>query len=170
MNKIVVIFILSCISSFCLAQQQIMFNKIIDPTYYPVTKQYTLPQSVTCFFKDGSKKRMMLEHVNGDTLFFIKFYNQTGNACLYSSLRKMKIHKKGEVFLGVLCAGFSGTAIFFVTIAIMSNHPPTDAGDPSLAISHLAAIASTIPITGAIITAAALPKHYDPQKWKLYAK
>ena len=170
MKRLIAVFILLLGINFCFAQQNLFFEEIRDSHYQPAIKKYSLPQSVTCTFKDGTKKRLMLENVQGDTLFFRKYYNQAGNACLYSSLEKIKIHKEGEVLTGILCAGFSGTAIFLVTIATIANHPPTDASDPSQFISHVFAMASIIPITGAIITAVSFPKSYKLNKWKMYVK
>ena len=171
MNKIVAFFILLFICNICFAQEKIVFEQQQATFIEPVKRVYTLPKSVTCTFNDGTKQRLVLERINGDSLIFQKYYNQTQNYdCIYSALQKIKIHKKGEMFLYTLLAGFTGTTIFFLTVANILDHPQTDVGDPSKLFAVVFRIASILPISGAVITVASFPKKYNPHDWKLYAK
>ena len=171
MNKVVAFFILLLSLNLCFAQQKIVFEKVDANQFSPFKKEYTLPKSVTCTFKNGTKQRLVLEKVKGDSLIFQKYYNQPQNFdCVFSSLEKIKIHKKDEEVLYVLFSGFALTTASFITIAILDNHPPVDAGDPSLGLAYLFSMATIFPITGAIITASSFPKNYKISKWKLYAK
>ena len=171
MNKILAVFILLFSCNFIFAQQKIVFEKIHDNFKVHLKKIYTLPKSVTCTFKDGTKQRLVLEKVKGDSLIFRKYYNQTQNFdCTLSSIKNIKIYNKDEKVLYVLFSGFALTTVSFIAAAIYNNHPPTDAGDPSLFYANLFSFASIFPITGAIITCAYFPKNYKLSKWKLYAK
>ena len=157
--------------NFCFAQQKIVFEKIDDNFKDHLKKIYTLPKSVTCTFKNGTKQRLVLENVKGDSLIFRKYYNQKQSFdCVFSSLNAIKIYNKNEKVLYVLFNGFVVTTVSFIAAAIYNNHPPTDAGDPSLSYANLFSMATIFPITGAIITAAYFPKNYNFNKWKLYAK
>ena len=99
MNKTVTVFILLFIGNFCFGQQRIVFQKIDPNQFAPFTKVYSLPKSVTCTFNDGTKQRLVLESINGDSLIFRKYYNQTQSFdCVFSSLKKIKIHKKTKTF------------------------------------------------------------------------
>ena len=85
------------------AQQKIRFFKKNSDC---VSKTYTLPVSVTCTFADGTKKRLMLEKIIGDSLVFEKYYNQDKiYDCSSIKILKMNFHKKGEYILFPLTIG-----------------------------------------------------------------
>ena len=171
MKNLLLIFILLSACNFCFAQQKIVFEKIHDNFKEHLKKEYALPKSVTCTFKNGTQHRLVLEKVTGDSLIFRKYYNQTQNFdCVFSSLIAIKIYNKDEKVLCLLFTGFALTTASLITAAILNNHPQVESGDPSLFYANLFSMATIFPITGAIITAAYFPKNYKLNKWKLYAK
>ncbi len=173
MNKILAFFILLFICNFSFAQQMIVFEQTIPNFINQIKREYTLPKSVTCTFKNGTKHRLVLERINGDSLIFRKYYNQTQNYdCVFSSLKKIKIHKKKENALYVLCPILASASIF---LAYTSNYlilrGNLDIGDPSLSMTYDFLIPLSI-ISGvsAIIISTSFPKKYNPHNRKLYAK
>lgn len=155
-------------SIVAIAQQRIVFE-LKDGSK---AKEYRLPKSVTCTFNDGTKQRLVLEAVNGDSLIFRKYYNQQQNFdCIYSSLKKIRVHKSSDVLLYSTFITCSGTAILMIVSAFyLSSGVQNDAGDPSLGIASFLISASVLPITGAIITGFKLPPKFKTEKWTLYAK
>jgi hypothetical protein len=168
MNKTLAFFILLFVGNFLFAQQRIVF----DLHKGKWLEEYTLPKSVTCTFKNGTKQRLVLEKVKGDSLIFRKYYNQQlSYDCLYSSLKKIKVHKKGEEITYTVFFMSLATSVAFLTSAvILGDSVPSDAGDPSHGTAGVLVILTAIPFTGIIISAFNLPKHYEPTEWKLYAK
>jgi hypothetical protein len=173
MNKMVAFFILLFINSICFAQQKIVFEKNDSNLFAPFTKEYTLPKSVHCTFKDGTQERLVLEKVKGDSLIFQKYYNKTQNYdCVFSSLKKIKIHKNGEVTLYILFVGLTGSAVTMSYLSYLGfNTEIKDAGEsaPRL-MATLILFPVAITTIGAVITLANFPKSYKPKKWKMYAK
>jgi len=172
MKNILLIFILHFCINFCNAQQKIVFEQITPTFINKIKREYLLPKSVTCTFNNGTKQRLVLEKVKGDSLIFQKYYNQTQNFdCVFSSLKKIKVHRKGENFTYVL---FSGFTIFGLALTAFAVENPdfvaSGAADPSGFFYALIVYPIVLTTTGAIITSTSFPKKYYTDEWKLYVK
>lgn len=149
------------------AQQQIVLvNKNNNSS-----KSYSLPLSVTCTFKDGSKKRLILENVIGDSLVFEKYYNQYKYDCKYNFIVKMRIHKRGEIVLYTLFGTFLASTVIFATVAgYCFSAPVNDPGDPSYSTGALLIPVAAISGIGAVICKNHLPRTYKTKDWELNEK
>ncbi len=149
------------------AQQKIVFvNKNNNNS-----KSYSLPLSVTCTFKDGSKKRVILEKVIGDSLVFEKYYNQENNDCRFNSLKKIHLHKRGEIVLYTLFGTFLSSTVIFATAAgYLMSAPVNDPGDPSHSTGVLFIPVAAISGIGAVIFKNHLPRTYKTKDWELNEK
>lgn len=149
------------------AQQQIVFENKNNNS----SKSYSLPLSVTCYFKDGSKKRVVLENVIGDSLVFEKYYNQVKYDCTFNSIVKMRIHKRGEIVLYTLFGTFlASTAIFAAVAGYSFSAPVNDPGNPSYTIGALFIPVAAVSGIGAVIFKNHLPRTYKTKDWELNEK
>ena len=160
-------FLLIFIFGFLLtqAQQKIRFFKENSDC---VSKTYTLPVSVTCTFLDGSKKRLMLEKIIGDSLVFEKYYNQDKiYDCTSNKILKMNFHKKGEYVLFPLTIGVVGPTLAFGYISL------------NLLFNLKSEAAVILPITSLLTLVGGtcsyylirnLPYSYRTSKWKIHEK
>lgn len=150
------------------AQQQIRFFKEKSDR---VSKTYTLPVSVTCTFLDGSKKRLMLEKIIGDSLVFEKYYNQVTYDCTFNSIFKMRMHKRGEIVLYTLFGTFLSSTVIFATAAgYLMSTPVNDPGDPSHSTGVLFIPVAAITGIGAVIFKNHIPRTYKTKDWELNEK
>ncbi len=160
MKNILLIFILLFISNFCFAQQKIVFENQTTIS----SRSFTLPISVTCFFKDNSQQDLLLESVHGDSLIFKKYYNLPQNFdCKYSSLEKIKIHKNAERASAVLCAFLAISAIITIPASIVFLANGNAAATTTVPIS----IVSTL---GTIALVSIPNNDFETNEWRIYAK
>lgn len=162
-------FLLIFIFGFLLtqAQQKIVFvNKNNNSS-----KSYSLPLSVTSTFQDGSKKRLILENIIGDSLVFEKYYNQVTYDCTFNSIVKMRIHKRGEIVLYTLFGTFLSSTVIFATAAgYLMSTPVNDPGDPSHSTGVLFIPVAAITGIGAVIFKNHIARTYKTKDWELNEK
>jgi hypothetical protein len=73
---------------------------------------FKLPHSVTCYFQNGSSKRLLLHSISGDSLYFQDYYNQEHNPPLrYSDLEGIRFRHRGEPIIYTGFAVFSAAAV-----------------------------------------------------------
>lgn len=132
------------------------------------SKTYFLPVSVTCTFIDGSKKRLMLEKIIGDSLVFRKYYNEVQvYDCSVSKILKMTFHKKTDyIYYSLAAAALGFTA--FLDIIIIDNYAINKLNNSDIFLVSKYLIA--INCIGNYYAQADLPKSYKTSKWKIYAK
>lgn len=129
---------------------------------------YKLPQHVTCTFSNGEKQSLILEKVIGDTLIFEPFqYSSENPTYLFSNLKKVYFHKKGEHVLKIITLGFAGVSAISV-VGVFSSLIQRDeyAGIAILVLSPFALITGTI--AGLVYTT--LPKSYNSKTHQIFIK
>jgi small-conductance mechanosensitive channel len=147
------------------AQQKIRFFKENSDC---VSKTYTLPVSVTCTFADGTKKRLMLEKIIGDSLVFEKYYNQDKiYDCSSNKILKMNFHKKGEYVLSPLTVGLVGSALAFgyISLDLLFNLKSEGA-----VILPVTSVLTLVGGTCSYYLIRNLPSSYKTSKWKIHEK
>jgi len=170
--RTLIISVILLISNLLFAQQRIVFEKIHDNFKEHLKYEYNLPVSVTCTFTDGTKKRLVLEKVKGDSLIFRKYYNQNENYdCVLSSVTKIRIHKYGENFLYTLFGLSSiSTPVITTFSIILWNSVPVEAGASDQLFGAILIPVAVITAATAIISAKSLPRNFELKRWKMYAK
>jgi hypothetical protein len=147
------------------AQQKIRFFKEKSDR---VSKTYTLPVSVTCTFLDGSKKRLMLEKIIGDSFVFKKYYNQEKvYDCKSNCIIKMTLHNKYDYVYYTLAAGTTGFTIVMdvLFIDLIKNGQLTNS---DILISSL--FLTAFNYIGNYFLIYKLPKTYKTSKWRIHEK
>jgi hypothetical protein len=152
------------------SQQRIFFINKENPEKKVAI--YKLPQHVTCTFSNGEKQSLVLEKVIGDTLIFEPFqYSSEHPTYLFSNLKKVYFHKKGEHVLKIITLGFAGVSVtslvgFF--IAANQYEPPTENGGfPAfILLPPFALITGTV--AGLVYTT--LPKSYKSKNYQIFIK
>lgn len=133
---------------------------------------YKLPQHVTCTFSNGEKQSLVLEKVIGDTLIFEPFqYSSEHPTYLFSNLKKVYFHKKGEHVLKIITLGFAGvsvaTVVGFFVAANQLRQSSENGGDIGiLFLPPFALITGTI--AGLVYTT--LPKSYKSKNYQIFIK
>ncbi len=157
-------FLLIFIFGFLLtqAQQKIRFFKENSDC---VSKTYTLPVSVTCTFADGTKKRLMLERIIGDSLVFEKYYNQENHDCKFNSLKKIHMHKRGEIILYTMKWAFACNTLIFGAGSIILLSNPNNGS--ALIIGLFSVPTAIVSYIGTSIFSKHLPRTYKTKIWNL---
>lgn len=81
----------------CNAQQRIMFLNKSEKVDSNKIKFYKYPKEVSCEFTNGTKKRLILEKLVGDSLIFRKYYNQEIFDCIKDSVKNLHIYEKKSI-------------------------------------------------------------------------
>lgn len=163
--------LISAFASISIAQQKIVFEEIVDTMKYnPIQKNYVLPKLVSCTFSNGINQQLILDKIKDDSLIFKKVNNESQNFdCVYSSIKKIKIHKKGENILYVFFWSSVGITIYTINAAINNSLIWPEGRNGNKKALIFTAL-SVVPISIAIISASTFSKSYRPNKWKLIAK
>lgn len=165
MKRIALLLIFIFIFLLTNAQQQIRFFKENSDR---VSKVYALPVSVTCTFIDGSKKRLMLEKIIGDSLFFEKYYNQDKiYDCSSNKILRMNFHRKGEYILFPLSFGVVGSSLAFgyISLDLLFNLKSEGA-----IILPITSVLTLVEGTCSYYLIRNLPFSYNTLKWKIHEK
>lgn len=117
MKKTITLFILILSSQLCKAQQRISF--IENNTYKTIT--HTLPQEVKCIDVFGNHKKMVLEKVVDNILFFkdLKIKDKEFK-CKYSDLKSIRFYKKNQEFNQCFAYSFGASAVYFGLLSVLS--------------------------------------------------
>lgn len=81
----------------CNAQQRIIFINSEDNMLIEKINFYKYPKEVSCEFTNGTKKRLILEKLVGDSLIFRKYYNQEIFDCIKDSVKNLHIYEKKSI-------------------------------------------------------------------------
>jgi hypothetical protein len=170
-KKVLTIIIFFIISYVCNAQQAIILapnneiGKVVDVT------MINLPIEVTCKFKDNTATTLMLEKVNGDTLFFYDKLSQTHQSYFfYSNLAYIQFHTD-EYYNKNFSAGLI-TTIAIVSTAIVFAAPfaKSNNNDELLKLSAVFFPVSLISVGLSIVSIISLPPKYSIKKYSLFVK
>ncbi|MFZ4797446.1 MAG: hypothetical protein ACOYMA_08115 [Bacteroidia bacterium] len=117
MEKTIGLLLLALFSLLCNAQQKIAF--IENKTFKEVN--YTLPQKVELVDNNGHYKRLVLEKVVGDSLFFSDLkLKDVFYSCYYYDLKHIQFHKKNEALNQFFTVSFAASAGYFGLLSVMS--------------------------------------------------
>ncbi len=134
---------------------------------------YQLPKSVTCSFKKGENIRLKLVKVDGDSLFFEKYYNQPKNYdCIFTDLKKIKIHDKNEV-ITYSAFGLSSILLIFCASSAFYCFSTSDGEYGNINLGYAKGLWTPTTIIfsfSTILLANTFPRKFQITKWKLYAK
>jgi hypothetical protein len=152
------------------SQQRIFFINKENPEKKVAI--YKLLQHVTCTFNNGEKQSLVLEKVIGDTLIFEPFqYSSEHPTYLFSNLKKVYFHKKGEHVLKIITLGFAGVSLtslvgFFIAANQLRQSSENGGDIGILFLPPFALITGTI--AGLVYTT--LPKSYKSKNHQIFIK
>jgi hypothetical protein len=153
--------------SFCLAfgkvysQETIFFKSLKKPKKEILA--YQLPISITCHFKDGTTRKLLLKKVVSDSFIFETYYNQTQNySCKIQDIDKFKINKKGAALIygGFWVSVFSSLYFFYFI----------NTGNVDAKFGFLATPLGAISIIQSVNMYNSFPKVIRTNKFRIYVK
>ena len=133
---------------------------------------YKLPISVTCTFKNGQKKHLILNEIKGDSLIFEKYYNQPQvYDCSYTSLKKITIHFWGDVvFIPLFFTSVAAAGVSF-GLTLHGYNSTGEGMGSSYFVSTVFGIPATLNfVIMSLVFAEKLPRSYKPENWKMNEK
>ena len=169
--KLVIYFIfLLLFTIVCNGQQTIIMTA--NSNNVTNAQLFKLPIKVTCKFKNQTSKTLVLERVNGDSLFFESQLNQTNeNNCLYSDLKFIQFHNNSYHSRHLFARFSTAIAVFSTVIMVYSinkkNTPNNEAAQFAGFITFPITLISTCL---SIISIANLPPKYSYNKYSLTLK
>lgn len=170
MKLAIYLFVFFLFSMLCNAQQSILLTSNSNGEISNA-QVFKLPITVTCKFKNQESKILVLERVNGDSLFFKTQLNQVNeNNCLYSDLKLIQFHTKGNDSKYAFALFSSSIALFstaFIVYGISQKNTASQVSQLAAVISFPVMLIST---TLSIISLSNLPPKYSYSKYSLIVK
>lgn len=133
-------FIVLCVtfcSMNCLAQQRIIMYDKSESGQLNKAHSFTLPISVTCKFKNGNRRQLVIEKIIGDSFIFQQKENMLDiNNCIYNDIQHIVFHADGYHLRNVLAITTTVMTAFTNTFTLyyMANKSEVNDGNPYLQI------------------------------------
>lgn len=129
------------------------------------TQVHTLPKKVIVYFKSGTKQKLVLEKMIGDSLFFLKQNGNTQNFdCNISDLETIVVNKEDNNNTNIIL--WSTISIWYnISFYNAASNMNSESGGPVVAVLGLI---GPLPIIFTLIAIDKRRSIYKLNKWKLY--